>query len=209
MRGAGSGWVAPAPTDLLVKLETKEAPEEIALPPVMKKAVKQSETNVARDRRAHTEQFAEAMKYFHQGSFERAARLFEEAATGAHIGVNESAQMYARMCRQRLEQASVELKTPEDYYNYAVGLINARRFREARESLEKALAAGQQAHMVYALALVEGHLGSMDAAVTHLRQAIQMDPSVRGLARSDPDFAPLLSNARLREALAPAQGPGD
>jgi tetratricopeptide (TPR) repeat protein len=174
----------------------------------MKKAAKQNEISVAQDSRAHTDLFAKAMKVFHQGDYQRAGVLFEQAAAGPLIGVNESAQMYSRMCQQRMSRATVELKTPEDYYNYAVSLINARKFREARENLETAVAAGPQPHFCYALALVEGHLGSMDVAASHLRHAIQMDPALRGLARSDPDFAPLLHNPKLKEALASVQGTG-
>jgi tetratricopeptide (TPR) repeat protein len=174
----------------------------------MKKAVKQNEATGVRDNRAHTDLFARAMKVFNQGEYAKAAAIFEQASTGPVIGVNESAQMYARMCRQRMSRPSVELHSPEDHYNYAVSLINARKYREARESLELATAAGPQPHFWYALALVEGHLGSMESAAAHLRRAIQMDPALRGVARSDPDFAPLLHNPRLKEALAPVQGTG-
>jgi tetratricopeptide (TPR) repeat protein len=174
----------------------------------MKKAVKSIETSIVRDSRSHTDQFARAMKIFSQGDYERAALMFAEASAGPLIGVNESAQMYSRMCQQRISRMSVELKTPEDHYNYAVSLINARKYSEARESLETAVEAGVQPHYCYALALVEGHLGAMDAAASHLRRAIQMDPALRGVARSDPDFAPLLHNPKLKEALAAVQGTG-
>ncbi len=174
----------------------------------MKKAVKQTEAIVVWDNRTHTDLFARAMKIFHEGDYAQAASLFEQASVGPLLGVNESAQMYARMCQQRMSRPSVELQTPEDYYNYAISLINARKYREARENLELATAASLQPHFFYALALVEGHLGSMDAAAAHLRRAIQMEPALRGTARSDPDFAPLLHNPKLREALAPVPGTG-
>jgi len=180
----------------------------LARPSAMKKAVKQNENNEVRDSRAHTELFARAMKIFQQGEYQKAATLFEQAAAGPKIGVNESALMYFRMCQQRLSQMTVELKTPDDYYNYAIGLINSRKFREARESLEAAAAAGVQPHYCYALALVEGHLGSMEVAASHLRRAIQMDPALRSLARSDPDFAPLLHHPKLKEAMAAVPGTG-
>lgn len=174
----------------------------------MKKAVKQIDSPAVLDNRTHTDLFARAMKDFHRGDFQKAAALFQQAATGPLLGVNESAQMYLRMCQQRISQSAMDLNTPEDYYNYAVGLINARKYREARESLEAAVSAGPQPHFCYALALVEGHLGSMDVAASHLRHAIQMDPALRGLARSDPDFAPLLHHPKLKEAMAAAQGTG-
>lgn len=175
----------------------------------MKKAVKPIETTEVRDNRTHTDLFARAMKVFHQGDYQQAAGLFELASTGPLLGVNESAQMYLRMCQQRVSQVTVDLKTPEDHYNYAIGLINAKRYREARTSLETAVTAGPLPHYCYAMALVEGHLGSMEAAASQLRQAIKLDPALRSLARSDPDFAPLLQNPKLKEAMAAVQGTGD
>jgi hypothetical protein len=174
----------------------------------MKKAVKTIETTAVRDNRTHTELFAQAMKLFSQGDYKRADALFVQASEGPSIGVNESAQMYSRMCQQRINRMNVELKTPEDHYNYAVSLINARKHREARVSLMTAVESGLQPHFCYALALVEGHLGALDSAASYLRRAIQMDPALRSVARNDPDFAPLLQNPKLKEALAAAQGTG-
>lgn len=174
----------------------------------MKKASKLNETSGVQDNRAQTDIFAQAMKVFNQSDYEEAAALFEKAATGPLIGVNESALMYSRMCQQRIGRAKVELETPEDHYNYAVSLINARKYREARASLEAAAAAGPQPHFCYAMALVEGYLGSMELAASHLRRAIQMDPALRGRARSDPDFAPLLLHPKLKEAMASVPGTG-
>lgn len=174
----------------------------------MKKVEKQVETSVALDRRGQTDLFAQAVQLFQKGEFQKAGAMFARAASGPAIGVNESAQMYLRMCEQRLGRAAVELKTPDDYYHYAISLINLRRYRDARENLETAAAAGPQPHYCYALALVEGHLGSIDTAATHLRQAIRMDPALRSVVRGDPDFAPLLQNAKMREALSALPGTG-
>lgn len=196
-------------TDLLGKMEiVLEAREEPAHTTVMKKAVKQNETGAVLDARIHTELFAQAMKVFSKGDYKRAGEMFERAAAGPVIGVNESAQMYSRMCQQRMSSVRVELKTSEDHYNYAVSLINARKYREARESLETAMASGLQPHFCYALALVEGHLGAMELAASHLKRAIQMDPALRSVARSDPDFTALLQNPKLREAMAAVAGTG-
>ena len=200
--------VAPVSMDLIVKIETMEAGRVRTRSFAMKKAVKPINSIEVQNGRTHTDLFAQAVKVFQQGDFQQAAALFQQAAAGPVPGVNESAHMYMRMCQQRMSQLTVELQTPEDYYNNAVGLINARKYREARESLEAAVAAGPQPHFCYALALVEGHLGFMDVAASHLRHAIQMDPTLRGLARGDPDFATLLHNPRMKEAMGAEQGTG-
>lgn len=171
----------------------------------MKKPAKASEskqTAAPTDAKAHTALFTQAMKYFTAGDYERARDAFREAAKGPSLSVNESASMYARMCVQRLEKPRLELKTPEELYTYAVSLINAERFREAVPHLEKAVAASGQSHYLYALALCLGRSGAVDAAAENLRRAVAQDSSIRGLARGDSDFQPLLEHSTLRELLS-------
>lgn len=147
----------------------------------------------------HTELFAQAMKLFNAGSFGEARSLFELCAQGPEITVNESAQMYRRMCAQRLEKQPVEPKTAEECYTYGVSLMNLQRHSEALPHLQKAMQLGDGAHVRYALALASGLIGDMPGAVAHLEKAIALDPATRGLARADSDFQPLLQDAVIRE----------
>lgn len=171
----------------------------------MKKPTKVSEskqTAAPADTKAHTALFTQAMKYFTAGDYVRARDAFKEASNGPSLSVNESASMYVRMCLQRLEKPKLELRTPEELYTYAVSLINAERFREAVPHLERAVAANGQSHYLYALALCLGRSGSVDEAAVNLRRAVAQDSSIRGLARGDSDFQPLLEHSVLREALS-------
>lgn len=154
------------------------------------------------DPKAHTALFAEAMKQFTAGNYAVAKEAFESAARGPLLSVNESAMMYARMCVQRIDKPRLDLKTPEDLYTYAISLINVERFREAVPHLERAVSVGGQAHHLYALALCLGRSGSVEAAAENLRRAVSQDASIRGLARSDADFQPLLEHSTLRELVA-------
>jgi tetratricopeptide (TPR) repeat protein len=154
------------------------------------------------DSKQHTELFSKAAKKFSAGDYKTARALFEDAAKGPVLSVNESAAMYIRMCDQRIQRAAPELKTAEDYYNYGVGLINASRTADAIQALEKAAALEDSAHILYVLALANGLHGDLPSAASSLRRALQLDPSTRGLARSDPDFQPLLQHLEIREVLS-------
>ncbi|MGC4049416.1 MAG: hypothetical protein QM757_07870 [Paludibaculum sp.] len=144
------------------------------------------------------------MKNFTSGDYRAAMEVFEQASQGPSISVNESAQMYKRMCRQRLDRETPQLKTAEDHYNFAVGLMNAGKFSDARKYLETAVDAGSESHHLYALAIVEGMPSfSSISAVRHLRKAIQGDRGLRNVARNGyADFQPLLQHAQIREVLA-------
>lgn len=152
--------------------------------------------------KSHTELFAKAVRCFSSGGYREAAALFAEAASGPLMSVNESAQMYRRMCLQRIESSTPKLQSPEDYYNFGVSLINVRRYREAREHLDAAVSQSPLPHYLYALALVEGMLGSVSGAAQQLHKAVQADPGIRSLARNDADFAPLLEHAAIRDILS-------
>jgi tetratricopeptide (TPR) repeat protein len=170
----------------------------------MKKTAKTTAPRAAADTvpatpKEHTERFAEAMKLFNAGNFAEARRVFDLCAQGPEITVKESAQMYSRMCTQRLEKIQPVLKTAEDYYTYGVSLMNLQRHADALPHLQKAVQLGDGAHVRYALALASGLVGDMPGAVAHLEKAISLDPATRGLARSDSDFQPLLQDAVIRE----------
>lgn len=159
--------------------------------------------------KSQTELFAQAMKSFTAGDYTEAMSAFDQAARGPSIAVTEPALMYQRMCRQRIERDSPRLTTAEDHYNYAVGLMNAGRHNDARKHLETAVDTGGESHHLYALALAEGLTGAVDAAVKHLRKAIQADRGLRSVARTDSDFQPLLQHAQIREVLAGEPQPAE
>ncbi|MGJ5818802.1 tetratricopeptide repeat protein [Paludibaculum fermentans] len=152
--------------------------------------------------KSQSDLFAQAMKSFTSGDYRAALEVFDQASQGPSIAVNESAQMYRRMCQQRIDRATPQLKTPEDHYNFGVSLMNAGKFADARKYLETAVDGGPESHHLYALAIVEGMTGAIDSAVRHLRKAIQVDRGLRNVARTDADFQPLLQHAQIREVLA-------
>lgn len=144
------------------------------------------------------------MALFRRRDFAKALHLFEEAAKGPVRDVAHSAQMHANMCQRRLGNVRPALKSPEDYYIYAVSLMSGGNMQAAVEHLQKA-AAGQPNgdHIHYTLALCHGLSGNVALAAQHLQRAIALNSKNRTTARSDPDFRPLLGHAAIREVLVP------
>lgn len=136
--------------------------------------------------------FEAAMKLFHARQLKEARELFVVAARGPERDIANRAQLHIQMCDRRLQQATVNLRSSEDYYNYGVALINSRNLPEAREHLEKALEMSPSAdHVHYALALAQALSGDLNNAQQHLKRAIELEPRNRLIARQDADFAPL------------------
>jgi tetratricopeptide (TPR) repeat protein len=136
--------------------------------------------------------FEAAMKLFHARKLQDARTQFEIAAAGPERDVAQRARLHIAMCDRRLQQATVNLRSAEDYYNYGIALINSRKVAEAREHLEKALqmAPGTD-HIHYALALAQALAGDLASAHENLKRAIELEPRNRIMARQDADFAPL------------------
>jgi len=148
--------------------------------------------------------FEAAIKLFHGRRFKEARELFLEAAAGPERDVAHRAQLHASMCDRRLQQTSVTLRTPEDFYNYGVALLNTRKVEEARLHLERALElAPDSDHVHYALALAHALAGELTPAHDHLRRAIELEPRNRIMARQDADFAPLSGQPQFQALLYP------
>ena len=156
------------------------------------------------DQKGQTELFARGMRHFTGGDFRKARELFEEAAGGPSLEIGESATMYVRMCDQRISREKVELKTPEEHYDFAVQLINQRKIQPAQQHLKAALdMQPNAAHVHYAMALAKGLGGDPNSAHDHLRRAIELDPQQRALARGDSDFQELMHHAEIRSLIYP------
>jgi tetratricopeptide (TPR) repeat protein len=136
--------------------------------------------------------FEAAMKLFHARKLAESRELFQIAESGPERDVAQRARLHIAMCDRRLQQATVNLRSAEDYYNYGVALINSRNIAEARTHLEKALqmAPGTD-HFHYALALAQALSGDLANAHDNLKHAIDLEPRNRIMARQDADFAPL------------------
>lgn len=146
--------------------------------------------------------FEKAMALFNKRDFAKALPLFQQAGRGPVTEMAHVAKTHARMCERRLAGAQPVLQSPEDHYNYAIGLLNQGRVDDAAHLLRKAIAAKDDAdHYHYALALASGLKGEMESSAAHLRKAIELQPGNRVTARNDPEFGALAQHPLIREIL--------
>jgi tetratricopeptide (TPR) repeat protein len=144
--------------------------------------------------------FDKAMKLFHKRDFQGGLPYFDEASKGSDVSIAHTAQLHARMCRQRLEKETPQLKTSEDNYAFGLALATRRELTGAEQYLHRALQLAPRAdHVLYTLAMVKGLQGDFPAAAGFLARAIEIQPSNRGIARTDPDFRELLHHQLIRE----------
>jgi tetratricopeptide (TPR) repeat protein len=148
--------------------------------------------------------FEAAMKLFHARDFKQARELFMQAAEGPERDVANRARLHAAMCDRRLEQATPNLRSAEDYYTYGVAQLNVRNVAAARAHLEQALQLAPGAdHIYYALALAQALGGDLASAHENMKRAIELEPRNRIMARQDADFAPLANQPPFDVLLYP------
>jgi tetratricopeptide (TPR) repeat protein len=156
-----------------------------------------------------SEAFESAIALFHSGQFTAARTLFREAASGPNREMTHAALSHARMCERRIG-APPAPASAEERYNYAIALINERRFEAAEAQLRQALAQAPNGdHIHYALALCRGLSGDLAGAYTHIKRAIELHPRNRAVARNDADFADLAQRPPLADLLYPERARAD
>lgn len=144
------------------------------------------------------------VKYFHQQKFDRSKELFEKTLPGPSKELAERAQVHLNICRQKLTRVTMQLKSAEDHYYYAVSMINLGRNEEAREHLRRAQRSAPKADYIhYAMATLASLTGDMEASLEHLRRAIELRPENRFHARYDSDFDILREDPRFTELIYP------
>src|SRR5512133_1186852 len=132
--------------------------------------------------------FESAMRLFHERKLQQARDLFQTASEGPERDVAQRARLHIAMCDRRLEQQTVKLQSPEDYYNYGIAMLNVRNIAEARRHLEQAAQLSPAVdHVHYALATALALSGEPARAHEHLQRAIELEPRNRVIARQDPD----------------------
>lgn len=147
--------------------------------------------------------FDEAVGLFRAGNFQEARQRFELAARGPSAEMAHAARQRARMCEQRLARMEPALSSAEDHYNYAVVLLNLRRWEQAEAHLHQALAENPRGdHIYYALAVCRCWRGDLEAAARFMRRAIEIQPQNAIVARNDPDLAPFAQQFPLVQVLS-------
>jgi tetratricopeptide (TPR) repeat protein len=143
--------------------------------------------------------FENAARYLQKQNYERAKELFEKVLEGAAIEIADRARVYLRVCEQKLGRHEVAPRTAQEFYALGVAQLNARQLESALESFQKAdQMEPNRGHIRYALASVHALQGNTDAALEHLKVAIELDPRNRIQVRRDGDLQSLSTDSRFR-----------
>jgi tetratricopeptide (TPR) repeat protein len=149
--------------------------------------------------------YEEALKQFHQQKFHKSKELLEKVIAAPSKELADRARVHLSICDQRISrQPSSSLRTPEDYYQHGVAMMNHGRWDEAREHLARARKlAPKSDYIVYAMAALDCLTGEAESAMENLKLAIELKPENRYHARNDEDFAFLQEDPRFTELLYP------
>lgn len=153
------------------------------------------------------EDFEAGVKSFLAKDFARAQDLFTAFPRKypSQLELGDAARARAAICERQLHPEVPDLRSPKEWCDQGVLLLNEQSYEEALGLFDKALqnGAGDRAHYLRACAL--SRIGRGDEALTALGQAIALDPANRSRAANDDDFEALRSRPEWSAILS---GPG-
>jgi tetratricopeptide (TPR) repeat protein len=158
--------------------------------------------------------FAQAVQNYETGlralqehKFDKAKGHFEKVVTGPSKELADRANVHLHTCNQQLERTTIQFKSSEEHYDYAVSLMNIGDYVGAREHLDKLSKQSPKAdYVVYGLAALDCLTGHVEDSLRHLDEAIHLNPGLRFQARNDSDFQNLAEDPRFTELLYPDPG---
>jgi tetratricopeptide (TPR) repeat protein len=151
--------------------------------------------------------YESGLRALQEHKFEKAKGHLQKVLAGPNKSLVDRAQVHILTCEKHLETSSLQFKTAEEHYDYAVSLINTGDYVTAREHLDKLLKQNPKAEFVlYGLAALHCLTGHVEESLKTLDEAIQAKPSLRFQARNDGDFQNLAEDPRFTELLYPDPG---
>src|SRR6185369_2364850 len=138
--------------------------------------------------------FERAHKEFVRGRFAEARNQFR-SLLDKYSQVSEVAarsRTYLAIAESRLRTESILPRDADSLYDRGVIELNRGEYVAAQEMFERALKREPEAaHIHYGLAATRARLGSIDLALESLKQALDLQPSLRVRAQHDHDLNPL------------------
>lgn len=145
-----------------------------------------------------------ALELMQDNKFDKARALFDKILRDAPPELVERVRIYQNVCDRRSARSSLRFATPEEQYDYAISLLNAGNFEDARDQFDSIFAAHPDSSFAhYGVALLNSMTGQNEEALEHLARAIELNPALRIQARTDPDFIDMVDDPRFTELLYP------
>ena len=120
----------------------------------------------------------------------------------------ERALLYLQVCERETARRPSGPQTPAEWVYAATVALNAGDVEGALVQLNRALEKApdsDHAHYIMAVALVDK--GDPALAITHIRQAVRLNPDNRSVALQDPDLGTLHELDAFHQALGTQDGP--
>src|SRR6202051_2895711 len=83
--------------------------------------------------------YESGLRALQEHKFEKAKGHLQKVLAGPNKSLVDRAQVHIITCEKHLEKLTLQFKTTEEHYDYAVSLINAGDYGMAREPLDKLL----------------------------------------------------------------------
>ena len=154
--------------------------------------------------------YESGLRALQEHKFEKAKGHLQKVLIGPNKSLVDRAQVHIITCDKHMEKLTLQFKTTEEHYDYAVSLINAGDYVTAREHLDKLLKQNPKAeYVLYGLAALHCLTGHVEESLKTLNEAVQAKPALRFQARNDTDFQNLAEDPRFTELLYPDPGAGE
>ncbi len=151
--------------------------------------------------------YQNALQLMQENKFEKARVLLEKIIPDAPPEILDRARVYLVACQRNSRAVTLTFSTPDEQYDYAISLLNAGSYEEARDQFEAILKGSPRADFAhYGMALLCSMTGQAEESLDHLGRAIEINPACRIQARSDPDFVDMADDPRFTELLYPDLG---
>ncbi len=161
-----------------------------------------------RERAAEIQQaelFGRAAGLFQEGKYGMARRVLDRVQSGPDTALCHRARVYMEVCKRRTARKRPKLETVEDYYNLAVRCVNDGAFDEAVRVCNRGIAKdASESHLHYIKAVAKVLAGQTIGGAASLRKAIALDPSIRLIAKGDPDLHEVIGTKTFVRITAPA-----
>src|SRR4029077_17758979 len=151
--------------------------------------------------------YESGLRALQEHKFEKAKGHLQKALSGPNKSLVDRAQVHIITCDKHMEKPTLQFKTTEEHYDYAVSLINVGDYVTAREHLDKLLKQNPKAeYVVYGLAALDCLTGHGEVSLRRRDEARRLKPQRRFQARNDSDFQNLAEDPRFTELLYPDPG---
>ena len=168
---------------------------------------KKSQAATKSQAQAHTaayQQYQSAVQLVQQGKYDKALAALEKFLPAAPPELVERCRMYITTCQRQLEKSSLQFRTAEERYDYAISQLNQGLYEEAREQLMAVASDAPEAdYAFYGLAVLDSITGRPQECLANLGRAIGLNQKNRLQARSDGDFQNMADDPRFTELLYP------